>query len=1255
MTATVTYDNVNNNTKQFQNKNNSTHIFDPVKYEEERKNRVIKSLYLCRPPHIPDEEWEKRQFPRIFNNKSDLIAHIKWVAGGAYLKLEDYEWLSSSLGMEFYRWYTKSLMDPANPEYKNDNKYVKYALRMPDDLCGRSPLVIRIEDPDATDGKQKFLYWGSFAKGANFILNIIIPRLTPNASIHEVMIDELNHQRSAYIDIDCDPTKTGIQSEGEFVTLICGIIKKYVAAFEHKYVDCRIYRSYCPNNTKFSAHVIFDNITFDSGASINAFFVGKIEPHLNRVENESVDKGIYKTFQSMRMFGQSKGGKREKILATCIKGDIEDIEELYYDGQIDASLSDMDNKYIALLESLVTYRKPNAIRIKYKSIQNVTPAATISDEDINDILTEYAVYIGRNHQYRNHVAVGPNIVINFDRINTAYCEICERHHDNENFMYWMKYQNGNISKHCRRNPDKHICIIGSNNVVNIPYIELAEKAAKFRPHDYKPASDRQYLAPKLTEIDSPALPEYNFDHTLVVVSQMGTGKSQNLRPCIARAARVLIVSFRKTFTREFQRQFKEFNFLSYLEAKDNRELREAPKVIVQYESIHKIEFCKYDLVVLDELEQILNSIPNTVQDNNMTKIPNWRTFMSLLNDPDNKVIVLDATFGARSDWLLQSKRGQYEMLVNHYKPHTESKMNVYENIRDFNTRIMTALEQGQKVAIPISSLSKGKLLEEKIKMKFPHLNVLFINGDNSDKKYIQEIINDVDAHFVKYDVLMYTSTISAGVSFVQKHFDVLFAHFDAGIGDGTTPTQMLGRIRDISTKEYNIYVDGAQHDKHSDTRNGLIDEFYASISRAHEDGYDGDAPKLANIVGMDTEGDRNRIIKDRYAYKGDYHEYTMAQKVHMTSSRNNFLGYILYYAGLSGMQITPIPISPEFADKHSIESTDYKASKKAAKITIQTKTEEELAQLVADVLPDIDSLEPISADLSNHIDIAQQLINDINTKINNRAISLDPAEDKSTILLLERISDLGYCNQPLTSDLVKPHKLIKQHNRLLSSNTSLTDYYKNKYTRFIENSNIARQKATSKTEKSIIDVDTTNSLYWYKRERISLDILQMCGVDINAPTFISAFAAFPRTTQSTIMTKINDPVTGLKNYISNEPLFAAACNKRKSSLIFGKEITYIRFSKFINPILESTLGIRMIRLAFTRSANEDCEIRFTIPLIEDNTVIIRGNRLRHRYSYEVIRYHSNIFAITQDNLDTLVKFDDTIEVYDELNHLFIEL
>ena len=173
-------------------------------------------------------------------------------------------------------------------------------------------------------------------------------------------------------------------------------------------------------------------------------------------------------------------------------------------------------------------------------------------------------------------------------------------------------------------------------------------------------------------------------------------------------------------------------------------------------------------------------------------------------------------------------------IINHNNPFNENKVNIYSNERAVYQHIKTNLEENRKIVISCALKVKVKMLEVMLaNYGFVNKNFLICTGETykhikveeqtnilngvSSISYVRTIVkqwNKKTNHelveiFEKYiienniDVLMYSSTISCGVSFNSEYFYTIY-QFCADFLTSNHQRQMLMRVRHTQDKSFHI-------------------------------------------------------------------------------------------------------------------------------------------------------------------------------------------------------------------------------------------------------------------------------------------------------------------------------------------------------------------------------------------------------------------------------------------------------------------
>lgn len=299
--------------------------------------------------------------------------------------------------------------------------------------------------------------------------------------------------------------------------------------------------------------------------------------------------------------------------------------------------------------------------------------------------------------------------------------------------------------------------------------------------------------------------------TLVVHAQMKMGKTKALRDYIdahfaaggLRTPVIRIISFRQTFSINVNSVFDGFTLYS-----DVRGPLDQPRLIVQVESLWRLEVCAGteppDLVILDESESILEQFGSGLMGGAFHEC--YAKFRWLVGTAKH-VIALDANITDRTLRSLAEMREQ--PAVYHHNVYQKAAGDTYMLCGDLNrwlAALYALVDAGKHVAIAASSLSEAEAVVREIGRRLPEARVKLYSSKTLASER-REHFSDVNLYWAQYDVLVFTPTVSAGVSFEIPHYDVLFGYFTDQSCPVETCIQMLGRIRDIGTRHTVIYFD----------------------------------------------------------------------------------------------------------------------------------------------------------------------------------------------------------------------------------------------------------------------------------------------------------------------------------------------------------------------------------------------------------------------------------------------------------------
>lgn len=433
----------------------------------------------------------------------------------------------------------------------------------------------------------------------------------------------------------------------------------------------------------------------------------------------------------------------------------------------------LEDLYMIILDS----RRQNQLNKRYELVnitQDQLAAVMAMTTDIRQCFT---------------VLPDVNTWIQLRRNIPGHCFACNRRHESENAALFIN--GANVYFYCYR--------LRSKVLVGTLAAELAVKHitpnAENQPDRIQQYFDNAMAARSaIVPGDMPTVDTFNGDSNLLIKALLGSGKTQSLLAHIranpTRYQRICILSFRCSFTSDINSKFADLEFKSYKDAP--RGQLDANRIIVQVESLHKLKLVPFDLLIIDECESVINQFAH-VKGMHGHLTENVAAFEWLLKY-SGRVIAMDAFAGPRSEKVIGIPITEFT-----YSPHNKS-VNIISGESSMNAMIINDLANDKRVVIPTNSKKYSEALARMIKELYPTKQVLLINSGSNEE---DRDLSDVNK-WANYDVLIYTGTVMAGISFEQTHFNKLYAYFTSGSSDVLSSIQMLCRVRTIS--EWNICI-----------------------------------------------------------------------------------------------------------------------------------------------------------------------------------------------------------------------------------------------------------------------------------------------------------------------------------------------------------------------------------------------------------------------------------------------------------------
>ncbi|MBF0455562.1 MAG: PriCT-2 domain-containing protein [Magnetococcales bacterium] len=211
------------------------------------------------------------------------------------------------------------------------------------------------------------------------------------------------------------------------------------------------------------------------------------------------------------------------------------------------------------------------------------------------------------------------------------------------------------------------------------------------------------------------------------------------------------------------------------------------------------QFCsEVQYLFIDEVSQVLRHIVGRAcRDGNKV----LDQLKNMIRDAE-AVIVADADLNDDVIYFLEKCRPGEKIKIFESQP-DESHLSVFwsagENIYpNACGDILARLVDGQKLIVATDSRKKPKEVAKLVKTELPDKNVLAITAQNAGDTEQLAFLKDPEGESVKYDLVIYSPTISSGVSIQVEHFDHGFGLFFGSIPPSDA-IQMIRRARRLTS------------------------------------------------------------------------------------------------------------------------------------------------------------------------------------------------------------------------------------------------------------------------------------------------------------------------------------------------------------------------------------------------------------------------------------------------------------------------
>ena len=417
--------------------------------------------------------------------------------------------------------------------------------------------------------------------------------------------------------------------------------------------------------------------------------------------------------------------------------------------------------------------------------------------------------------------------------------------------------------------------------------------------------------------------------SLNIRSPYGTSKTQLLIKTIEKyePKKILFLSYRKSLTYDLQNNFDKLAFKNYLEHSMNSQ-----RLICQSESLLKLDYLfadgevpKYDLVIMDESESVLNNF-NSTTFKGCSDIT--YDYLRAIIENCGKLITLDGDQSNRTYHFTSSFLGTSINIINTIN-FNEKSIVFTDSEYQYKQDIYTSINNKNKIVICSQSADIAEQYYNDLKTYYPDLLISLYIGKTDDTIKTEHSKN-IDL-FWEVDVLIYSPCIEAGCNFDKDWFDKEYLILSSKSSSQRACFQMLARVRKFKYNKILTYTNGI--------KDYDVAEFYT-----YEDVYEALKDSRDKVLKYGYEKDVNGIMR-RSVKLENYDINNIYNKVEELNKNNKYyLAYFKTLATSKGFKIEYLEIDSQEEIIDEIEE-EKKENKYDELINAKDIDEDELLKL----------------------------------------------------------------------------------------------------------------------------------------------------------------------------------------------------------------------------------------------------------------------------------------------------------------------
>ena len=359
---------------------------------------------------------------------------------------------------------------------------------------------------------------------------------------------------------------------------------------------------------------------------------------------------------------------------------------------------------------------------------------------------------------------------------------------------------------------------------------------------------------------------YPLKPIVCIRGNMGTGKTDALKTFIPKhceGKRCLFITYQRLLSHKYDSMFgkkilgKQHGFVNYLDKHGDYNIYDE-KVIICLDSLHRISLTEFDFIFIDEaLSVFLHMNSNLMQQSTLVS----SKLEGLLRESKH-IYLLDACIDNSIvhdvvEYISKAKNVSPYWIKNTWvRPTNRSVQAIVCTNKGIErqlaplamTKVVDLLSDGKRVVVSSSSKWFTDNLSVYLHEVFKDSKAISVHNSETDNSML---CDNVETYWSQYDCVIYSPTVSAGVSFCPEaaHFDQLVAYIKNSDKTPTVDTalQQLFRVRKLKDGDMHLFVqctDTFEHSEHPIDDASIDRWLQTNVETLHNHYPDSISPKL---------------------------------------------------------------------------------------------------------------------------------------------------------------------------------------------------------------------------------------------------------------------------------------------------------------------------------------------------------------------------------------------------------------------------